>query len=617
MAVPSPQIHSSQLVTFIIFLEGKEMPSEYEVSAITVDHTLNQIPVATFTILDSGSEPIGNSSPLAPGTSVEIKAGYNNKEKTIFKGIILKQSVKTSDAQARELVLECRDEAIKMTIGRKNACFGDGGTGVTDSFVIGSVIKASKLSAEVAATKTKYPEIVQYYSTDWDFVLSRAQVSGMVVMVEAGKVSVGPPAISGNSVLSLTYGDDILSFEADMDAEYQLASVESYGWDPYTQKVISASGSAPKVNQQGSSQMSSANLAKVLGIEDYSLQTSGDLDQAGLKTWADAQMQKSWLSRIQGTVSFQGSPLAKTGTLIDLKGVGSNFDGQIYVSGVRHEISSGNWVTTADFGLPFEWFSETHGISAPPASGLLPGIPGLQLGKVEQIINDPAKETRIQISIPVLHDPKQKVWARMATFYATQQAGAVFYPEVGDEVILGFMNDDPRDPVILGSLYSAKIKAPFQPDKNNSIKAIKTKAGNEILFNDKDKSITIITPGKNQLVFSDKDKKVTISDVNRNSFQMSTGGITLTDKNKNKLTMKASGITLSSTKDINLKAKGKVKINGPMGVSTNSNGKITTKGLNITHNANMSFKASGTANTEISSAALVTLQGKVVKITEE
>ena len=55
------------------------------------------------------------------------------------------------------------------------------------------------------------------------------------------------------------------------------------------------------------------------------------------------------------------------------------------------------------------------------------------------------------------------------------QAGIFFYPEVGDEVILGFINDNPDDPIILGSLYNGNSKnPPFSPDEDNSNKAFLT-----------------------------------------------------------------------------------------------------------------------------------------------
>ena len=40
--------------------------------------------------------------------------------------------------------------------------------------------------------------------------------------------------------------------------------------------------------------------------------------------------------------------------------------------------------------------------------------------------------------------------------YASNGAGAASYPEIGDEVVVAFMNGDPRFPVIIGRLYSKK-----------------------------------------------------------------------------------------------------------------------------------------------------------------
>ncbi|WP_459613983.1 phage baseplate assembly protein V [Dickeya oryzae] len=56
------------------------------------------------------------------------------------------------------------------------------------------------------------------------------------------------------------------------------------------------------------------------------------------------------------------------------------------------------------------------------------------------------------------------LWARLASYYASSGIGAQFMPEVGDEVILGYFNNNPSDPVILGSLYSSKNPPPVTPE---------------------------------------------------------------------------------------------------------------------------------------------------------
>ena len=72
--------------------------------------------------------------------------------------------------------------------------------------------------------------------------------------------------------------------------------------------------------------------------------TSAPLESTALKSWADAQLVKSGLARIRGSMKFQGSALAKIGELIAVAGVGHRFNGNVYVSSVRHDISSYNFV---------------------------------------------------------------------------------------------------------------------------------------------------------------------------------------------------------------------------------------------------------------------------------
>ena len=61
---------------------------------------------------------------------------------------------------------------------------------------------------------------------------------------------------------------------------------------------------------------------------------------------------------------------------------------------------------------------------------------------------------------------------------------AIFFrPEPGDEVIVGFLNDDPRQAVILGAVYGSKNTPPkhgSQLAKENIKKAIVTKKGTMI-----------------------------------------------------------------------------------------------------------------------------------------
>src|SRR4051812_26941895 len=90
--------------------------------------------------------------------------------------------------------------------------------------------------------------------------------------------------------------------------------------------------------------------------------------------------------------------------------------------------------------------------TSPPASGVNPGVSGLIVGTVKQIDQDPQGQNRVLVVAPLIDPQGDGVWARLANAYASNNAGISFMPEVGDDVVLGFLNDDPRLPIVLGSL---------------------------------------------------------------------------------------------------------------------------------------------------------------------
>ena len=218
-----------------------------------------------------------------------------------------------------------------MTVGRKNANFVDS----KDSDVIGKLIGTySDLSSDVDTTTTTFKEIVQYYSTDWDFIMSRAEMNGLLVIVEDAKVSVKAPETSGSPVLTVTYGLDLMEFDADIDARTQLASVKATAWDMKTQAVVESKEAKPQtLNKQGD--LDSAELAKVLNLQTFRLQTPAAIEKTEAESWAEGQQVKSGLARIRGRMKFQGNAKAKPGVLIELAGIGTRFNGHVIVSSGR------------------------------------------------------------------------------------------------------------------------------------------------------------------------------------------------------------------------------------------------------------------------------------------
>ncbi|MEO6174517.1 MAG: type VI secretion system tip protein VgrG [Flavobacterium circumlabens] len=569
---------SADLVTHKILIEGEELSKTYQVKSVVVQNEVNRIPMAQIVLTDGEASErdfkLSNEELLIPGKKIEITAGYHNDEETIYKGIVIKHSIKIKSG-ASLLIIECKDEAVKLTIGRKSKYFYD----VKDSEAFEEIIDAYGLEKEVEATNFSHKELVQYNTSDWDFIVSRAQANGKLCFVENGKITISKPNVTAAAVETVTFGSSLLDFDAEIDARNQFAKVSSYSWDYSNQELVEIEATDPAISLNGN--LTPSDLAGTIELENLELRHGGNISDVELQDWADAKLLFQQLSKIRGRVKFQGIPAVKPNTIIMLEGVGDRFNGKAYITGVFHEIAAGNWTIDAQFGLNPEWFSETFDIHTPTGSGIIPAIKGLHTGIVTQLESDPNGEDRILVKIPIINNEEQGIWCRVASPDAGENRGFFFRPEIEDEVIIGFINEDPNNAIVLGMLHSSGKPAPITAADANHQKGIVTRSEMKVLFDDEKKSIGIETPAGKKITL-DEDK----------------GVIIIEDENSNVITIDSKGIKMESAGNIEIKATGDVKI----------------EGTNVSISASAQFKAEGSAGAEVSSGATAILKGSIVQI---
>ncbi len=582
-AIPTPA--PADRPTFKIFAGGAEINPEYQIQAVLVTRSFNRVAGAEVRILDGDPAaedfPASNAAEFVPGTEIEIFAGYHGDEEKIFSGVVVRHGVRVYRHKPSLLRVECRDAAVGLTVGRKSAYFYD----VTDSEVIEELASSAGLTTDVEATAVSHPQMVQFYATDWDFLLTRAEANGQLVATRDGELVVKAPDAGAEPALALAYGGNLLDFEAVMDARDQFAAVSAAGWDAAGQELLEIEGAEASAVAPGN--VAAGDLASVTGLETLELRHAGQPADDELQAWADAQRLKSAFARVRGRARFQGFAGVFPGDVVELGGVGDRFAGKALISGVRHEIDRRNWETDVSFGLDPRWLgSELRDVVEAPAHGLLPAVSGLQIGLVTALEGDPAGEHRVQVRIPLIDPEEEGTWARVATLDAGSGEenggrGSFFRPEIGDEVVLGFLHDDPRHPVILGMLNSSAMPAPLAASDDNHEKGFVTRSGMKLLFDDDKKTVTASTPNGNTAVLSDDD-----------------GSITLEDENGNKLVMSADGVTIESAADVVIQATGDVKV----------------EGANVSSSASAQLKAEGSAGAELSSGGSTVVKGSMVQI---
>ena len=564
---------------FTITVEGQVVPRTQQLLSLTISSAVNRIASARLVLLDGAASrsdfELSSEETFVPGARIQIAAGAGGDTHQLFTGLVVGHAIKLRDRVAPQLVVDCRHAATRLAHARRGRNFVD----MTDSDVIEQLLGAAQVELEVQSTPLRHEQLVQFDATDWDFALRRAQAAGLAVFTRVGALRVRKPELAGDVVAILSHGATLIELDAQTDARQQAEAHHGLAWQPADQAVADSSAAEPDFEAPGD--FEAADLARDAGMDRQDLRHAA-LPAAESQAWADAAALRARVNQVQGRAKCEGLGQVLPGDVVELAGCGARFNGSVLVTGVRHAYDTvEGWKTHLQFG----------GLEAPelraaelpprPAGGLVPPVAGLQIGVVTAN-EDPAGEDRVRVRLPMVDAGDDGVWARMASLDAGGDRGFFFRPEIGDEVVLGFIEDDPRHPVLLGMLHSSAKPAPEPGSDANDVKLYKSRSGIRLRFDDAKTVVTLDTPAGQSLVLDDD-----------------AGRVTLADRHGNKLVLDADGITLESARALNLKAATTAALEAGSGLGLQAATQI---------------KLEGSAGVEVASSGITKITGSLVQI---
>lgn len=513
---------------------------------------------------------------FAPGSTIEIQLGYDSQLQTVFEGVVVALGADFLPNRQPVLRVEARCKGSLLAGGRRSRVLEDS----TDGDAVSAIAGDYGLSAD-ADPGPQSPFLVQDDLTDWDYLHRRAELLGMALYVRGDSLVFHAPNASGQPLATLTYGETLLELRIDQDLYARSDAVTASAWDPQSLEAASSQSSASDATVPAgdrpalSSALSGAGWAK----RDTRLAHPGAPGTDELDAVARGEVDRQALAHISGRGRCHGVPALRIDGLVELRKLGSRFGGPHYLTAVRHTLDTRSYVTEFQLGAPPRLQPE-GGDPRRAAAG------PLAVGTVDDI-DDPNGWGRVRVLLPWLDPDVSSVWARLALPAAGDKRGFFFIPEVGDEVVVGFLGGDARFPVVLGSLWNGSQAPPLTLDaQKNAVRAIVSRSGHSLTFDDSDDAPMLQLKTK-------AGQTATLDDTSGSE------KIELKDKTGNKLTLDSKGITLESAADVTIKA---------------SSGKVGIDALQLEGKASSTAKLESSATFDIQASATLGLKGALVNI---
>ncbi|MGC4941085.1 phage baseplate assembly protein V [Kribbella sp. DT2] len=347
---------------------------------------------------------------------------------------------------------------------------------MTDSDIARKVALGNGLTiGEIAPSRVVHDHLGQLNQTDWEFLSGRAAAIGYETGVSQGKFFFRDRTTA--APVSLMMLDNLLTFSPRVTAGNLAPEAEVRVWDPLAAKVVSErvrvatadtvvgvgvqatlarlrSAPAPR----GPAAARPATTGPAMGPAP-SEQATVVPDQPGsfaINPGPATRAQAAGLAdRLAGTFAEAvgesvGDPWLSPGRVADVSGVAAPFAGRWMLTRARHEIDLGRYRTRF----------EVSGSQDRSLLGLVSSartsdnrVHGVVCGMVSNN-NDPLGKGRVKLVLPWLSPEYETGWASVVQPGAGQHSGAMFLPDPGDEVMVGFEFGDLQRPYVLGGIVN-------------------------------------------------------------------------------------------------------------------------------------------------------------------
>lgn len=326
---------------------------------------------------------------------------------------------------------------------------------------------------------------------------------------------------------------------------------------------------------------------------------------------------KRWLDGLEADgAEFNGesgAPSFTAGHKIELedKPVSSGGEKQFLLTEVTHSASEG-YDQDAYYANSFRCVATSNSMAFTPGPPLdRPRVWGPQTAKVVEVKNPEVAGAHAEVKVQFPWDGQQNsCWARVAQLYAGNKWGGFFVPDIGQEVLIEYLNGDPDRPVVMGAVYNADNPIPPYTKWQSGIRT-RSQEYNELRFDD--------NPGSEEVYFqAGKDHNFLVQNDETgeigNNETLKIGNNQAVEIGLDQKVTVGGGVSYEAGTKIFIKSGTEIVMEAGLSITLKVGGsQVKIDNTGVTIDGTM-IGIKGKAMTEVSGSAMLTLKGGLTKI---
>ena len=347
-------------------------------------------------------------------------------------------------------------------------------------------------------TKYKIPYVVQYKESDYQFIQRLARRYGEFFFYDGTQLQFNNET---RQTVQLSEGDDLIEVAFALKIQPQHFSYLSYGVEKG--EVEEKNTKNVRLQDKGNPfQFAAVKASEKVFTKKTKVPYNAFTEEFRGDYLADnVRREKESREQLMEVRGRSRNPNLRIGGFVKLKDINDKPMESYRIIDIKHH-QSGYDYENEFVAIPDVYIAYYYDREALPRAEQ-------QIARVTDN-NDPKGLGRVRVQfIWQVAKKLQTPWIRVVQPHAGGGKGFYFIPEIGEEVLVDFEDQNAERPFVVGSHYNGKEYSPFH-NTNNDIKAIQTRSGHKLIFTE-DESILLSDKNGNTLRFDTQGKNIEIS----------------------------------------------------------------------------------------------------------